>query len=260
MGGKNSGRGKGNDRKPRKEANIINPDNLEEQAISLVGRDIYEKLIKGYTEKQWGRKATEIPGFIINRLPVRFTFDNNYFNDRYQGIPIGGYNKLIEALLKGIDVKLNTDFLKSRNEFSGIAEKILYTGGIDQFFDYRLGHLKYRSLRFENDLLNIDNYQGNAVINYTDVEIPYTRIIEHKHFEFGQQPKTLITREFSLEYEEGLEPYYPINDHENNLLYRQYCLLAQNSGNVIFGGRLGDYKYYDMDKIVEQVFKIRHTI
>lgn len=241
-------------------AHTDNPQNLEEQAINLVGQDIYEKLIKGYTEKQWGRKAKDIPGFIIKRLPVRFTFDNNYFNDRYQGIPIGGYNKLIEALLIGTDVKLNIDFLTTREEFYGIAEKILFTGGIDQFFEYKLGHLKYRSLRFENELLDTDNFQGNAVVNYTDIEVPFTRIIEHKHFEFGQQPKTYITREYSLEYGNGMEPYYPINDHENNLLYEQYRLLAQNTENIMFGGRLGDYKYYDMDKVVEQILKIRHTI
>lgn len=244
----------------RKEANIINPDNLEDQAISLVGRDIYEKLIKGYTEKQWGRNARDIPGFIIKRIPVRFTFDNNYFNDRYQGIPIGGYNKLIEALLNGIEVKLGIDFLESRTELSGMAEKVVYTGAIDQFFNYKLGSLKYRSLRFENELLDINNYQGNAVVNYTDIDVPFTRIIEHKHFEFGQQPKTYITREYSLEYGPGLEPYYPVNDQNNNLLYEQYHMLAQKSENILFGGRLGDYKYYDMDKVVEQVLKIRAKI
>jgi UDP-galactopyranose mutase len=193
-------------------------------------------------------------------LPIRFTFDNNYFNDRFQGIPIGGYNRLIEGLLKGVEVMLDLDFLTSRNKLSGIAKKVLYTGGIDQFFDYKLGHLKYRSLRFENELLEVENFQGNAVVNYTDINVPYTRIIEHKHFEFGQQPKTYITREYSLEYTEGLEPYYPINDNENNLLYEEYKLMAQKSENVIFGGRLGDYKYYDMDKVVEQVLKIKHTI
>jgi len=236
------------------------PKNLEEQAINLVGKDVYEKLIKGYTEKQWGRKATDIPGFIIKRLPVRFTFDNNYFNDRYQGVPIGGYNVLINGLLKGTEVKVDTDYLANRNEFSDIADKILFTGGIDQFFDYQLGHLQYRSLRFENELLDIDNFQGNAVINYTDAEVPYTRIIEHKHFEFGQQPKTFITREYSLEYEKGLDPYYPINDDDNNLLFEQYRLMAQKTENVIFGGRLGNYKYYDMDKVIEQVLKIKNLI
>lgn len=229
---------------------IKTPANLEEQALSLVGVDIYEKLIKGYTEKQWGRKANELPAFIIKRLPVRFTFDNNYFNDAYQGIPKGGYNKLIEGLLEGIEVKVNIDYLKDRNYWNSIAENIVFTGKIDEFFDYRYGKLEYRSLRFENELLNVSNFQGNAVVNYTDIEIPYTRIIEHKHFEFGNQDKTLITKEYPLEWNKNKEPYYPVNDAKNNELFKKYRDIASNFKNIIFGGRLAEYKYYDMHQVI----------
>jgi len=241
----------------RKEADISNPRNLEEQAISLVGKDVFEILIKGYTEKQWGRKCTDLPAFIIKRLPVRFTFDNNYFNDRYQGIPIGGYNKLIDGLLKDVDKKCNTDFFEDRESFENIAQKIVYTGKIDEFYNYCFGKLEYRTLRFETEILDCDNYQGNAVVNYTDGDIPYTRIIEHKHFEFGIQPRTVISREYSSEYNESNEPFYPINDERNNELYARYKLLADNENNVIFGGRLAEYKYYDMDKIIGKVFDIK---
>ncbi|GBG06361.1 UDP-galactopyranose mutase [Paenibacillus agaridevorans] len=234
-----------------KEAGIDNPQNLEQQAIRLVGKDIYEKLIKGYTEKQWGRKCTEIPAFIIKRLPVRFTYDNNYFNDRYQGIPIGGYTGIVEKMLDGIDVKLNTDYFEFIKSNPGIASKTVFTGPIDRYFNYRFGDLEYRSLRFETETLDKDNYQGNAVVNYTSAEIPYTRIIEHKHFEFGQQPRTVITREYSEDWTRNDEPYYPINDTRNNDLYHKYSELAAREGNVIFGGRLGQYKYYDMDKVIE---------
>ena len=237
----------------KKEFFITEPKNLEEQAISLIGKDIYEKLIKGYTEKQWGRKATELPAFIIKRLPVRFTYDNNYFNDRYQGIPIGGYTKIIEKMLKGIEVKLNTNFFDNREYFESIAEKIVFTGMIDEFYNYKFGKLEYRSLRFETETLDEENYQGNAVVNYTEREIPYTRIIEHKHFEFGKQEKTVITKEYPSEWEEGDEPYYPVNDERNNKLYEKYRELAEREENVIFGGRLGEYKYYDMDKIIEKI-------
>lgn len=237
----------------KKEFSITEPKNLEEQAISLIGKDIYEKLIKGYTEKQWGRKATELPAFIIKRLPVRFTYDNNYFNDRYQGIPIGGYTKIIEKMLEGIEVKLNTNFFDNREYFENIAEKIVFTGMIDEFYNYKFGKLEYRSLRFETEILNEENYQGNAVVNYTEREIPYTRIIEHKHFEFGKQEKTVITKEYPSEWKEGDEPYYPVNDEKNNRLYEKYRELAEKETNVIFGGRLGEYKYYDMDKVIEKV-------
>ena len=226
------------------------PQNLEEQAIRLVGRDIYEKLIKGYTQKQWGRPCTELPSFIIRRLPVRFTYDNNYFNARHQGIPEDGYTALVERMLEGIPVHLHTDFLPRREELSDLAERVLYTGPIDAYFDYRLGALEYRSLRFETELLDTDNYQGNAVVNYTDAETPYTRIIEHKHFVYGTQPKTVITREYSAEWRPGDEPYYPVNDGKNAALYQAYRELAQREQHVIFGGRLGEYRYYDMDQVV----------
>lgn len=237
----------------KKEFFITEPKNLEEQAISLIGKDIYEKLIKGYTEKQWGRKATELPAFIIKRLPVRFTYDNNYFNDRYQGIPIGGYTKIIEKMLDGIEVKLNTNFFNDREYFENIADKIVFTGMIDEFYNYKFGKLEYRSLRFETEILDEENYQGNAVVNYTEREIPYTRIIEHKHFEFGKQEKTVITKEYPSEWKEGDEPYYPVNDERNTKLYEKYRELAEKEKNIIFGGRLGEYKYYDMDKVIEKV-------
>lgn len=226
------------------------PKNLEEQAISLVGRDIYEKLIKGYTEKQWGRLCTELPSFIINRLPVRFTFDNNYFNALYQGIPIGGYTKMIENMLDGIEVRLGVDYLENKNELDNCAEKVIYTGAIDAYFDYKLGTLEYRSVRFETEVLDIPNFQGNAAVNYTDKETPWTRIIEHKWFEFGKQPKTVISREYSSEWKPGDEPYYPVNDEKNNALYSEYKKLATLEKNIIFGGRLGEYKYYDMDAVI----------
>ena len=235
-----------------KEANIDKPKNLEEQAIKLVGKDIYEKLIKGYTEKQWGKKATELPSFIIKRLPVRLTFDNNYFNDKYQGIPVGGYNKIIEKMLENVEVKLNTNFFENREELEDIADKIVFTGMIDEFYDYKFGTLEYRSLRFEHEILEEENHQGNAVINYTEYEIPYTRIIEHKHFEYGTQPKTVITREYPATWNKGDEPYYPINDDKNNELYSKYKELADKETNVIFGGRLAQYKYYDMHHVIEQ--------
>ncbi len=234
----------------RQAAGITEPKNLEEQAISLVGTDIYEKLIKGYTQKQWGRPCTELPSFIIKRLPVRLTFDNNYFNALYQGIPMGGYTKMIENMLEGIEVKLGVDYLENRKELSKIAGKIVYTGPIDAYFDYKLGTLEYRSVRFETEILDKPNFQGNAVVNYTDSETPYTRIIEHKFFEFGTQEKTVISREYSSEWKKGDEPYYPVNDDKNGKLYQEYKQLADNEGNVIFGGRLGEYKYYDMDAVV----------
>jgi UDP-galactopyranose mutase len=237
----------------RKEAEIAEPRNLEEQAISLVGKDIYEILIKGYTEKQWGRKCSELPTFIIKRIPVRFTFDNNYFNDTYQGIPVGGYNKLIAGLLSGIETKCNTEFFKNREYFESIAEKIVFTGKIDEFYNYRFGKLEYRTVTFETAILNCENYQGSATVNYTEKEVPHTRIIEHKHFEFGTQPKTVISKEYSSEWKEGGEPMYPVNDNKNNTLYQQYKDLADKESNVFFGGRLAEYKYYDMDKIIEQV-------
>ena len=230
--------------------NIGEPKNLEEQAISLVGTDIYEKLIKGYTEKQWGRDCKDLPAFIIKRLPLRFIYDNNYFNDRFQGIPMGGYTAIVEKMLEGSDVLLNTDYYEFRKENAGIAEKTVYTGMLDKYFDYKYGVLEYRSVRFETETLDMDNYQGNAVVNYTEREVPYTRIIEHKHFEFGKQEKTVISREYSSEWSVGMEPYYPVNDEKNNALFEEYKKLAEKEENVIFGGRLGDYKYYDMDKVV----------
>lgn len=233
-----------------KELNITEPKNLEEQALSLVGRDVYEKLIKGYTEKQWARDCKELPSFIIKRLPLRFTYDNNYFNDRYQGIPIGGYNVIIDKMLEGVDVMLGVDYFDFIKENGGMAKKTVFTGQIDRFFDYKLGVLEYRSVRFETETIDVDNYQGNAVVNYTERAVPYTRIIEHKHFEFGKQPKTVISREYSSEWTKGDEPYYPINNDRNNELYQKYKELADNTPNVIFGGRLGQYKYYDMDKVI----------
>ena len=230
--------------------NITEPKNLEEQALSLVGKDVYEKLVKGYTEKQWGRDCKDLPSFIIKRLPLRFIYDNNYFNDRYQGIPIGGYTKIVEKMLDGIEVRLNTNYLDNREEFDAMADKIVYTGMIDQFYDYKLGVLEYRSVRFETEELPMENYQGNAVVNYTEREVPYTRIIEHKHFEFGKQPTTIISREYSSEWKKGDEPYYPVNNDKNNALYQQYKELADKEHKVIFGGRLGGYKYYDMDKVI----------
>lgn len=236
----------------KKVVNIGKPTNLEEQALCLVGTDIYEKLVKGYTEKQWGRKATELPSFIIKRLPVRFTYDNNYFNDRYQGIPIGGYTQIVEKMLSNdlIDVVLNTDFFDNKEEYIREFPKIIYTGMIDQFFDYQFGELEYRSLKFETFILDQENYQGNAVVNYTDAETPFTRIIEHKHFEFGTQPKTVITKEYPKTWIKGDEPYYPINDDMNNQKYRKYKELAEKVPNVIFGGRLGSYRYYDMHQVI----------
>lgn len=227
------------------------PSNLEEQAVSLVGKDIYEKLIKEYTEKQWNRSCSELPAFIIKRLPVRFTYNNNYFNDRYQGIPIGGYNVIINKMLEKCDVELNTDYLKNKYKYKDIADKVLYTGMIDEYFDYSLGKLEYRSLKFENEILKgVDNYQGNAVVNYTSHEVPYTRIIEHKHFEFGNQSDTVITKEYPIDWEPGLEAYYPVNDEKNSELYQRYEELSKKEINVIFGGRLANYKYYDMDKVI----------
>ena len=240
----------------RKEAGISEPKNLEEQAISLVGRDIYEKLIKGYTEKQWGRPCTELPSFIIKRLPVRLTFDNNYFNALYQGIPIGGYTQMVANMLDGIEVELNTDYLKDKEKYDAIADNVVYTGAIDAYFDYKLGALEYRSVRFETELLDVPNFQGNAAVNYTDAETPWTRIIEHKWFEFGKDadgnelPKTVISKEFSSEWKPGDEPYYPVNDDKNGKLYAEYKKLADNEKNIIFGGRLGEYKYYDMDAVI----------
>ncbi len=235
----------------KKQAGITDPNNLEEQAISLVGKTIYEKLVKGYTEKQWGRKCTELPSFIIKRLPVRLIYDNNYFNDKYQGIPIGGYTQIIEKMLKGIEVRLNCNFFENRNELENIAEKIVFTGPIDEFYDYKFGELEYRSLRFDTEILDEQNYQGNAVVNYTEYEIPYTRIIEHKHFEYDTtSPKTVVTREYPDYWTKEKEPYYPINNEINNNLYEKYKALANNSNKVIFGGRLGQYKYYDMDKVI----------
>jgi len=238
------------------------PQNLEEQALTLVGRDIYETLIKGYTEKQWGRFCTDLPAFIIRRLPVRLVFDNNYFNDRFQGIPIGGYNRLIEGLLDGIDCRTDVDFFSNRAELESLAEKIVYTGPIDQYYDYQFGKLDWRTVRFDTEILDVSNYQGNAVVNYTEREIPYTRIIEHKHFEmFGADidscPKTVISREYSTEYSDGMEPYYPVNDDRNNVIAEKYRKLAQQEKNVIFGGRLAEYKYYDMAPVIEQVLGLK---
>ena len=248
--------------KQKSKAGIKTPRNLEEQAISLVGKDIYEKLIKGYTMKQWGRECKDLPSFIIKRLPVRFTFDNNYFNALYQGIPMGGYTKLVENLLEGIDVELGEDFLLNRDSYKDLAEKIIYTGAIDEYFDYSLGNLEYRSVRFETEVLDMPNFQGNAAMNYTDSETPYTRIIEHKWFEFGlddegnEIPKTVISREYSSEWKRGDEPYYPVNDDKNISLYNKYKELADREDNVIFGGRLGEYKYYDMDAVIASALKL----
>lgn len=246
----------------RKAAGIINPQNLEEQAISLVGTDIYEKLIKGYTEKQWGRPCTELPAFIIKRLPVRLTFDNNYFNALYQGIPVGGYTNMVANMLKGIEVKLNCDYLESKEELDKLADKVVYTGPIDAYFNYDLGPLEYRSVRFETEVLDKPNFQGNAAVNYTDRETPWTRIIEHKWFEFGKDedgndlPKTVISREYSSEWKVGDEPYYPVNDEKNGVLYKKYKALADKEEKVIFGGRLGEYKYYDMDAVIDSALKL----
>lgn len=238
-----------------KESGIMNPKNLEEQAISLVGKDIYEKLIKGYTQKQWGKPCNELPSFIIKRLPVRFTYDNNYFNDLYQGIPIGGYTQIIEKMLDGIDVQLNCNFFDCKEKYISMANKVVFTGMIDQYYDYCYGELEYRSLKFETEILELNNYQGNAVVNYNEYEIPYTRIIEHKHFEFGSQPKTIITKEYPATWKKGDEPYYPMNDNRNNKLYEKYKLLADKENNVIFGGRLGMYKYFDMNNVIEEALK-----
>lgn len=244
-----------------KELENIEPSNLEEQAIRLVGKDIYKKLVKGYTEKQWGRDCKELPSFIIKRLPVRFTFNNNYFNDKYQGIPIGGYNKIIEKMLENCDVELNVDYLDNKEKYNSLADKILYTGMIDEYFDYSLGNLDYRTLKFETEILeNVENFQGNAVINYTDRETPYTRIIEHKHFEFGTQKDTVITKEYPSNWKIGDEAYYPVNDEKNNTLFEQYRLLAGQETNVIFGGRLGNYKYYDMDKVIIEALNLVESI
>lgn len=235
----------------RSESFVENPRNLEEQAINLVGVDIYEKLIRGYTEKQWGRPCNELPAFIIRRLPVRFTYDNNYFDAKYQGIPEGGYTKMIEKMIEGIEVKLNVDYLQDKDKWDNIADKVVYTGPIDAYFNYKFGVLEYRSVRFETEVLDMENFQGNAVVNYTDSETPYTRIIEHKHFEFGAQTKTVISREYSAEWKLGDEPYYPVNDERNSALYEKYKLAAESQSKVVFGGRLGEYKYYDMDKVIE---------
>lgn len=240
---------------------ITEPRNLEEQALTLIGKDIYEQLIKGYTEKQWGRKCTELPAFIIRRLPVRMTFDNNYFNDVYQGIPIGGYNKLIDGLLEGIEIKINTDFFADRQHWESIAKKIVFTGKIDEFYDYRFGKLEYRTVRFETESIDTPNWQGNAVVNYTSADVPYTRIIEHKHFEtFGNAvydtPKTVISREYSTEWKEGMEPFYPVNDAKNQETYEKYRQLAEKENKIIFGGRLAEYKYYDMAPIIREVIEL----
>jgi len=240
--------------------NITEPKNLEEQALSLVGRDVYEKLVKGYTEKQWGRTCTELPAFIIRRLPCRFTYDNNYFNDRYQGIPIGGYTQMVEKMLKGVEVRCGVDYFDLIKEQPDIAKKVVFTGCIDAFFGYCYGPLQYRSVRFETEELECDNYQGNAVVNYTDRDIPWTRIIEHKHFEFGKQPTTIISREYSTEWKPGIEPYYPVNNEQNTALYEKYKALAEAQDKVLFGGRLGQYKYYDMDKVIRAAFDDLKTL
>ena len=248
----------------KKESGIEDPQNLEEQAISLIGNDIYEKLVKGYTQKQWGKECTELPSFIIKRLPVRFTYDNNYFNDSYQGIPIGGYTKIIEKMLEGIEIRLNTDFFDKKEEYMEMADKILFTGMIDQYFDYCFGELEYRGLNFESEILDTNNYQGNAVINYTDAETPYTRIIEHKHFEIPSNElgtekdseKTIVTREYPKQWKKGQEAYYPVNDEKNSSLYEKYKELAEKEENVIFGGRLGMYQYFDMWKVIEEALKL----
>lgn len=248
------------------EKGISTPKNLEEQAISLVGIDIYEKLIKGYTEKQWGRPCSQLPSFIIKRLPVRFTYDNNYFNALYQGIPIGGYTRMVENMLDGIEVRLNVDYLSNKKELDILAEKVIYTGSIDAYFDYQLGYLEYRSVRFETEVLDKSNFQGNAAVNYTDIETPWTRVIEHKWFEFGKDengndlPKTVISREYSAEWKSGDEPYYPVNDEKNNSLYEKYKELSKNEDNVVFGGRLGEYKYYDMDAVIASALNISREL
>ena len=242
--------------KQKADANIENPKNLEEQAISLVGKDIYEKLVKGYTEKQWGRKCSELPSFIIKRLPVRFTFDNNYFNDLYQGIPIGGYTAIIEKMLENVEVKLDTDFFDDRQKWLDIADKIIFTGMIDQYYDYCYGELEYRGLDFEFETLDEENFQGNAVINYTDSETPYTRIIEHKHFESSDSPKTIITREYPKTWSKGEEAYYPMNDEKNSELFEKYVELSKKEDRIIFGGRLGMYKYYDMWQVIDEALKL----
>ena len=243
-------------REQREAAGITEPNNLEEQAISLVGTDVYEKLVKGYTEKQWGRPCTELPAFIIRRLPVRFTFDNNYFNARFQGIPIGGYTAMVERMLTGVEVRLGVDYLANKTAWDATADTVVYTGPIDRYFDYCFGPLEYRSVRFETEVLDTPNYQGNAVINYTDRETPYTRVIEHKHFEFGTQPKTVISREYSSEWKPGDEPYYPVNDEKNKSLYERYRALADKEPQVIFGGRLGEYRYYDMDAVIARALSL----
>ena len=235
---------------------VDEPSNLEEQALSLVGKDIYDKLIKGYTMKQWGRECKDLPALIIKRLPLRFTYNNNYFNDKYQGIPVGGYTKMIEKLLEGSEVQLNCNYFDKKDEYNKMAKKIVYTGMIDEFFDFKLGNLEYRTVKFEDERLDMDNYQGNAVVNYTSKDVPYTRIIEHKHFEFGQQDFTIISKEYSVEWQSGMEPYYPVNNDENNELYSKYKMLADKEENVIFGGRLGNYKYYDMDKVIEAALEL----
>ena len=250
----------------RREAVMENPANLEEQAICLVGRDVYATLIKGYTEKQWGRDCKELPAFIIKRLPVRLTFDNNYFNALYQGIPVGGYTKMVENMLDGIEVRLNVDFLKEREKYEALADRIIYTGAIDAYFDYALGNLEYRSVRFENEILDIPNFQGNAAVNYTDRETPWTRIIEHKWFEFGKDeagndlPKTVISKEYSSEWKPGDEPYYPVNDEKNNKLYQEYKKMSEKEEKVIFGGRLGEYKYYDMDVTIRSALNLAESL
>ena len=240
----------------KQEAGVTDPKNLEEQAISLVGTDIYEKLVKGYTEKQWGRDCKDLPAFIIKRLPVRLTFDNNYFNALYQGIPIGGYTKMVEQMLDGIEVRLNEDYFAKKANYDALAKKVIYTGAIDAYFDFSLGALEYRSVRFDTEVLDKPNFQGNAVVNYTDRETPWTRIIEHKFFEFGTQSKTVISREYSAEWQPGDEPYYPVNDEKNAALYNQYKALAEKEEHVVFGGRLGEYKYYDMDAVIESALRL----
>lgn len=242
----------------RTAAGIANPQNLEEQAICLVGTDIYETLVKGYTQKQWGRPCKELPAFIIRRLPVRFTFDTNYFDALYQGVPVDGYTDMAEKLLSGIDVRLNEDYLANKAQWDALADKVVYTGPIDRYFDYCYGNLEYRSLRFETEVLDMENYQGNAVVNYTDADVPYTRIIEHKHFAFGTQPRTVISREYSLEWNPEAEPYYPVNDSKNSALYEKYKALAQKNSKTIFGGRLAEYRYYDMDAVIASALKAAH--
>ena len=242
------------------EAGVAEPRNLEEQALLLVGRDIYERLIKGYTQKQWGRPCSQLPAFIIKRLPVRFTFDNNYFNDAFQGVPVGGYNVLTDKLLDGVEVRLGCDFFADRAQLSSLASNVVFTGPVDEFFDFKFGHLQYRTVRFETEALDVDNFQGNAVVNYTSASVPFTRIIEHKHFEFELQPKTVISREFPAEWQPGLEPYYPVNDTTNSALADKYAALAKATSGVIFGGRLAEYKYYDMDKVVACALDVTHHL